>query len=408
MVESMRVKLGGLAMNVVLVGTGGYGRFYVNRILDDPKLDIHLVGTVDPNPQGCDRFDDLCDAGVTHYHNLEDFYKNNSADIAIITTPIQLHADHILTALKNGSHVLSEKPLCSLIQQVPELIRMRNQTKKIVSIGYQWSFSRAIQALKADIMSGWYGQPLHLKSMVLWPRSIHYYTRNDWAGVIQDTRKRYVLDGPVNNAAAHFLHNMFYVLGKTVDTSAQPVEVCGEAYRANTIENYDTAFLRCRTAENATCMLFVSHAGRVRHEPKFEFVFEKGTVVMDEKSGEVKGFHKDGSIRTYGVPEADGERKLTVTLDAIRQGDLPLCGIEAASAHTRCVNGFQEALGQIALFPQDLVHHEDGERPRCWVEGLDELVEDCYLHAALPSERGVPWAKKGRVLDLTEYNSFPS
>jgi len=31
-----------------------------------------------------------------------------------------------------------------------------------------------------------------------------------------------VLDSPVNNATAHYLHNMFYVLGHATDASAMP------------------------------------------------------------------------------------------------------------------------------------------------------------------------------------------
>ena len=41
---------------------------------------------------------------------------------------------------------------------------------------------------------------------------------------------------------------MLYVLGKTPDTSAQPHSVTAELYRANPIENYDTAAIRCTTA----------------------------------------------------------------------------------------------------------------------------------------------------------------
>ena len=41
--------------------------------------------------------------------------------------------------------------------------------KKIVAIGYQWSFSDAIQKLKADVIAGIFGKPRRLKTLVLWP-----------------------------------------------------------------------------------------------------------------------------------------------------------------------------------------------------------------------------------------------
>ncbi len=394
-------------LSAVLIGAGGYGRFYIKRVLECPDLDIRVAGVVDPAPERCDRLDELRALGAVHYHSLDDFYRGNSADIAVISSPIQLHSPHMLTALAHGSHVLCEKPLCPLIQQVPDLVRARDSAKKIVSIGYQWSFSRAIQALKADIMDGWYGKPVQLKTIVLWPRGNRYYTRNDWAGAIQDPRGAFVLDSPVNNAAAHFLHNMLYVLGDAPDTSASPVEVEGEAYQANDIENYDTAFLRCRTAEGVPVMLFTSHATRSRRDPRFEFIFENGVVSLDEGSGALSGRRNDGAERAYGVPEADVDRKLSQTLEAVRHGERSLCGIEAGTAHTRCVNGFQESLPEIVTFPAGIVREETGEDTRRWVEGLDDIFEECYGRFALPSECGVSWARKGGLLNLADYNHFP-
>ena len=47
------------------------------------------------------------------FADMESFYKTNKADLAVISTPIFLHTQHILTALGSGSNVLCEKPLCS-------------------------------------------------------------------------------------------------------------------------------------------------------------------------------------------------------------------------------------------------------------------------------------------------------
>src|SRR5918992_777122 len=101
------------------------------------------------------------------------------------------------------------------------MIRARDAAGRQVSIGYQWSFCPAIQ---------------RLASMVLWPRDETYYLRNKWAGRLFTGQGHPVFDSPVNNACAHYLHNMFYVLGDRTDTSAVPARVTAELYRANSIE----------------------------------------------------------------------------------------------------------------------------------------------------------------------------
>ena len=132
----------------------------------------------------------------------------------------------------------------------------------MVAIGYQWSFSPAIQRLKGDIAAGVFGAPKRLKTIVLWPRDETYYSRNRWAGKQRDEAGNPIFDSPVSNACAHYLHNMLYVLGDAVDRSAIPSRVSAELYRAHPIENYDTAALRCWTDRGVEILFIVSHATR--------------------------------------------------------------------------------------------------------------------------------------------------
>lgn len=61
-------------------------------------------------------------------------------------------------------------------------------------------------------------------------------------------------------------------------------------------------------------------------------------------------------------------------------------------------------------FPEGLVRAVVGEggSRRLAVEGLDEALEACYEAGALPSEMGIVWAAKGKMIDLRNYTSFPS
>ena len=131
------------------------------------------------------------------------------------------------------------------------MLAARDRAGKHVTIGYQWSMADAIQRLKSEVLSGLFGKPRRLRTMVLWPRDDAYYSRNRWAGRVRDADGNWILDSPVNNACAHHLHNMLYLLGARPDRSAAVHSLRAELYRAHAIENYDTAILRCETANGA-------------------------------------------------------------------------------------------------------------------------------------------------------------
>ncbi len=280
------------------------------------------------------------------------------------------------------------------------IIKAAKETGKLVAVGYQWSFSRAIQDLKKDIGSGLLGRAQRMKTMVLWPRDFAYFRRNDWAGRIKDPQGRWVLDSVVNNATAHFLHNMFFLLGQGFGKSAYPTAVTAELYRANPIENYDTAALRIRTAGGTELMFYTTHATLEEQDPVFSFEFEKAVVNYNQnQDGKIAAGFKNGETRVYGDPFAGEGNKLWTTIAAIKEGKTVPCGPEAALPHVVCVNGIQET-GEISPFPADLVKSRTdsrGEKAGVYVEGLAQDLTHAYEEWKLPSELGLAWARPGKT-----------
>jgi predicted dehydrogenase len=321
------------------------------------------------------------DKNIPFYHTLEDFYAGRRADLAIISSPFQFHASQIIAAVNAGSHVLCEKPLCVTVEEGKAIIAARKKTSKLVAIGYQWSFSRAIQELKKEIISGRLGRPRRLKTMAFWPRDFAYYRRNDWAGRIKDRQGRWVLDSVVSNATAHFLHNMLFLLGPNFGESAFPASLTAELYRANAIENYDTAALRLQTACGTEVMFYATHATLEKVEPVFFFEFEKAVVNYNQNEDrKIKATFTDGKTKVYGDPFAGEENKLWATIAALREGKPVPCGPEAAMPQVVCVNGMQE-VGEITPFPPGLIRYrtgDQGEKTGVYVAGLAQDLCGCY------------------------------
>ena len=207
-------------VRLVMVGVGGYALTYLKKLLD-PQCDlpVKLVGGVDPFAKNSPVYNELVAAGVPLYDTVEDFYREQEADLAIIATPIQLHAGQSIYCMEHGSDVLCEKPVCAVIDDVQRMIEARDRTGKRLAIGYQWSYSAAVQRLKQDVLSGRYGRPLRMKTIVLWPRDREYYRRGSgWAAHKKNARGEWILDSVAANATAHYLHNMLYVAGNQVES----------------------------------------------------------------------------------------------------------------------------------------------------------------------------------------------
>lgn len=398
------------AVTVVLVGIGGMGSVYVRALLDPRNRGkCRIAGAVDPAPERCPQLREIQDLGIPLFSSLEDFYEAYRADLAIISSPIQFHSAQTCLALSKGSHVLCEKPAAGTIQEVREMTGARDASKKRVAVGYQWSFSSSIQELKRDILAGAFGRPLRLKCLYLWPRDEAYFRRSDWAGKIRDPEGRWILDSPANNAMAHDLHNMFYVLGGKIDESAAPAWVEAELCRAYPIENFDTAAMRCRTADEVEILFYASHASRIEKGPVFSYEFEKAAVHCASRASGITAVWTDGGTKKYPPPDDEPLNKLWQAIGMADSGEKPACGLEAAGAQTLCLNGMQDSMPEIAGFPVSFLHSEPTERSsRIWVDGLDRIMEDCYLNNALPSELGASWSRKGERVRLIGYSRFPA
>ena len=387
--------------SILLVGIGGYGNTYVNALLDHGREHhAEIAGVVDPFPKGCRRYDEIKRAGIPRYDTMEDFYRSGKADLAVISSPIHFHCAQVCMALEKGSHVLCEKPISAMPEEARKMMEVQKSTGLLVGIGFQWSFSRAVRELKEDIRQGDLGKPVLLKTMILWPRDKNYFARS-WAGKMSDGQGHMIRDSVANNATAHYLHNMFYVLGDRENTAAVPAKVEAELYRANKIENFDTAAVRVTTTSGAELRYYATHAVHRSLGPVFQYEFENGTAYFDgpESGKGITVRFRDGREKSYGDPNRNVANKLWIMMDAVHgKGGVP-CDLHTAYSHVLCIDAMQRSVPNIPDFP-DAVRRYDKEKKIVWIDGLYERMKDCCAKGILPSEAGAEWAVRGRQIIL--------
>lgn len=377
--------------SVILIGIGGYGNLYANELLRlSEEGKCIFCGAVDPFPQSATAYVKLVERGIKIYSTPEECYNEITPDLCCISAPIQFHTPYTMLALSHGSNVICEKPLSAVPEDAETITKYADEHNLFVMSGYQWSHSNAILSLKKDILSGKLGSPISMKTIVLWPRRQSYFKRGSgWAGKKYAPDGTPIFDSVANNAAAHYLHNMLYLLGDSIDSAAVPTEIDAELFRANPIENFDTSLIRVTVESGAEALFIASHAIEKNVNPRFEYTFENGTVYYaQDSSPNIVAKLNSGEEIVYGNPfERDCTKIELAVQNASVDADerfIP-CSAKTAGSHTKCISAIKDC--DIVSFTDDMINVIDAERDplRC-ANGLAEVLEKCYADCKLISE----------------------
>ncbi|MBQ8160137.1 MAG: Gfo/Idh/MocA family oxidoreductase [Clostridia bacterium] len=372
---------------VVLVSVGWYGQKYLNEFTQK-DLGADLAGIVDVAEDLEEKYPVIRERHIPVYHSLEDFYREDHADLSILVSPIHLHTQMALYCLEKGSHVLCEKPLCLTEEETRNLEAAGQAAGKILAVGWQLNYDPGVLRLKQDILSGRFGAPLRLRCMHAMRRGAAYYKRSNWAGKIT-LGGHEVLDSPFMNACAHNFQLMTYLLGSSAATAALPAEAEGELFHANPdAENYDIACLRFRTQEGVQLFYETAHPLRTKNlgqEGLGEFEHARLTW---GKGKSLRVTLDTGEELDYGDPEKGNPmEKLAVVLRCMETGEKVPCTPVSGLGHLLAVRMAQALPVQEVAEERKTFFEEAGDRFLA-VEGLEDTFRACLQGFQLPSEIG--------------------
>ncbi len=366
-------------MKVLLVGPGGFGKYFVDLLLDNTDSDIVFEGVVARS--SCHRREDIEAAGVPFYPTVEDFYAEHTADLAIICTPSFLHCQQSIYCVEHGSYVLCEKPAAPTSEECHKMMEAEKRTGRFIAIGFNMAFATGTLDLKKDILDGVLGKPLSMKTIILTGRKLDYYGRGSgYAGCISKNG-HIVLDSVASNACAHYVYNMLYLLGDAMNTAANAtLEQC-ECYRANDIENFDTCSIKL-SAAGVPLYFAASHCADIGIPYTYCFEFENATVTNGE-GGTYLAIFKDGSTKTYTNPLCHGEAKKTFDcIAAIKEGTAPVCTVNTTLPHVKLIEDIYKNI-PITTFPAENIICVDN---KITVPNLGSKMQTAYEKTCMISE----------------------
>lgn len=364
-------------IRVLLVGVGGYGVNYVRELLGEESPEgVIVAGVADPMAHRSACWEMIEAARIPVFDNIEAFYAEHQADLAIVSSPIHFHAGQVTGCLNHGSYVLCEKPAAALYSQALEMAEAEKKSGKFAAVGYQLSYSRDVLAMKEDILNGVYGEPVLFKAANAVRRGAKYYARSGWAGR-KEVNGTPVYDSPLSNACAHQLHNMLFLLGDGIRTAAGMEISAAKLYRGNpNVENYDIVSVHGETESGVKVQYQTAHplAGKVG--PVSLYRFTNGEIRSEE--GGFVGHLNDGTVIDYNqVPKGHRMQKLYDVINCVRCGIAPVCTVETAMPHVAVFNALQKY--PVVPVPESQVHTWEKDGDHFWsVEGLEEKMLEAF------------------------------
>ncbi|MBH8573506.1 Gfo/Idh/MocA family oxidoreductase [Nostocaceae cyanobacterium CENA369] len=184
-------------IKIAIIGVGRWGVHLLRNFLAHPQVSV--VAVVDPHPERL--------AAVKQQFNLdenillttqwEDLQQVPGLTAVAIATPASTHYGLIKDALKQGYHVLAEKPLTLDPEECRELCLLAEQQQLILMVDHTYLFHPGVQQGQAVIQAGKLGNlrygyatrthlgPVRHDVDALWDLAIHDIAIfNNWLGQV--------------------------------------------------------------------------------------------------------------------------------------------------------------------------------------------------------------------------------
>jgi predicted dehydrogenase len=164
-----------------------------------PREDAKIVAVVDPleerRKEAADEF------GCQTYTSVDDMLKQDDIDVVVVATPSFTHKDDTIKSLRTGRHVACEKPMAVNLADADEMIRVAEETGKLLFIHHNYRFRPEFQHIKQTVDSGLIGDVFHMSM-----RSSGMTYRYDWQTLAKNG------GGTLNNTCSHYIDMLLQLL----------------------------------------------------------------------------------------------------------------------------------------------------------------------------------------------------
>lgn len=318
-----------------IIGIGYFGKHYV-RLLQEME-GVELIGVA------AREIAEIVElpATIKKHESAHALIRDPAIECIIIATPPTSHAEFAIAALKQGKHVLIEKPMAVSVGEAQAIADAANKSGRVCMIGHQYCYNDHIRALKKEIEQKTIGDIKYI------------FAEHLYAGPVR-------LDiGCLWETATHELAIIDYLFGDIRPTkiTGQMVDIVGSGR--------DDAASVVITFDNGVVVTIVTTWFAPQKVRRIIFGGTKGMAVFDEKekhplvffnhpypTEESPEFHtshffeiteKETYIPTIDVREPL-HNELTHFMECIRDGNKPITGVDQGLRITKLLDEITTSL----------------------------------------------------------------
>ena len=300
---------------LAIVGLGSIGRRHL-RLISEIRPDIKIIVVRSGHGSACD--EEKMAVKVTD--SIGDAIKEG-IQAAIISSPATLHLKQSLELAKNGIHLLIEKPISHTSDRVKELLKIVNENRITIMVGYVLRYDLGAMKFKNWLDNKVKGKILHARI------ECGSYLP-DWRPD-QDYRKTVSalseLGGGVLLELSHEVDYLYWFFGKPKDVQAQ-------IRNSGTLDiNVEDQVDLLMTSEQGYCISVQIDFNRRHVERKCKVLTTEGELIWDAVNKNVtwKGVNKEQFKYEYNNERNSIYRKqLEVFFDCIENDNDPIVTVK--------------------------------------------------------------------------------
>ncbi|MBN2448758.1 MAG: Gfo/Idh/MocA family oxidoreductase [Lentisphaeria bacterium] len=298
------------------IGVAGLGRigwnFHCARLAQHP--DWHLAAVADTEPAR--RAEAEQTHGCAAFADFAAMCRGVPLDAVVIATPTHLHEPMVMEALRQGLHILLEKPMATGYAEAERIVTAAEEAGRVLTVYQPHRLAAYFQHLKAILADGRIGRITMVQR-----GAFSFARRNDWQSL-----RRYG-GGMLANYGAHYLDQVLHLVGGDIRRSwcsLQRVASLGDAD--------DVVKVVLETADGVVADCTISQAS-VGNPYEFVVWGNTGLVQQQGKSFRVRWFdpaalppktldpHLASEARRYPHDRIEAQEEV-VPVDASRQLDV--------------------------------------------------------------------------------------
>lgn len=149
-----------MAMKVIQVGCGGFGRSWCERFLPVNVKDglIEVVAAVDKSTEALKNAQQFLGLPPERcYTDIRKAMDENQADFCTVVVPPAFHENVVDEALAHGLHILSEKPIADTLEGSVRIAAKIKKSGKKMAVTMSHRFDQDKATLRDHLRSGRYG-----------------------------------------------------------------------------------------------------------------------------------------------------------------------------------------------------------------------------------------------------------